>query len=142
MDDKDIGFALSVRSDDLSPKAADYIARLEEVVRAVDALHQDAQVVDERFFFGVNVHKDIWEALKAARSRVNLPPVTSQSQPEGVDPFPDRMEVVHDGFGDNFVRCGKDCSAHFARPGVVQCNGDGLKCPNKEASDGLQAKQS
>lgn len=100
MDDKDIGFALSVRSDDLSPQASDYIRRLEAVVRAA--------LLDESDISEAPIHLDnpeahAWvsgwnsyrEKVKDAVSRVNLAEspnssvnpatLTSQSQTEGVD---------------------------------------------------------
>lgn len=128
MDDKDIGFALSVRSDDLSPKAADYIARLEAVVRAGDEAAAtkfgDAGDPDKDARTYLARLSDAFKNYHAARSRVNLPPAH-----------------VDDGYSQT-DKCGPDCTLEVLRPGVVQCNGDGLKCPNKEASDGLQAKQS
>ena len=65
--------------------AADYISRLEAVVRALDDTLEDAQVIDERYFFGVNVHKQVWDAMKAARSRVTLPPLTQTNQAKDGD---------------------------------------------------------
>ena len=64
---------------------ADYISRLEAVVRALDDTLEDAQVIDERYFFGVNVHKQVWDAMKAARSRVTLPPLTQTNQAKDGD---------------------------------------------------------
>lgn len=104
-------------------KAIDYIARLEAVVRAMDAARawdMTKQTDSELVWLTREYH--------AARSRVNLPPVTSQSQPEGVD----------DGH-ESADKCGPDCTLHVVRPGKFQCNGDGAKCPNKEASDGKEA---
>lgn len=67
MDDRDIGFALSVRSDDLSPQAADYIERLEAVVRAGDEMRH-------AIIGGAGGLKRIAtaHAYDTARSRVNL----------------------------------------------------------------------
>ena len=141
MDDRDIVTRLrDPNADDCSVEAAEYVERLEAFVRAFDDAMRYATVEEIQAVLDVNRGR-VWGNLVAARSRVNLPAVpdssgnpstgTSQSQPEGVD----TSMIVEDGFGDNFVKCGKDCSGHFSRPGEFQCNHDGAKCPNKEASD-------
>lgn len=115
---------------DLVCQAADYIERLEAVVRAGDVV-ESAQTALGQTWAGtperLKAVKELASAERerdAARSRVNLPPAH-----------------VDDGYSQT-DKCGPDCTLEVLRPGVVQCNGDGLKCPNKEASDGLQAKQS
>lgn len=48
---------------------------------------------------------------------INWPkPVIMETKPE-YDP-----EIVEDGFGGSWVKCGPGCDMHVVRPGKVQCN--------------------
>jgi hypothetical protein len=43
--------------------------------------------------------------------------------------FPEKVEVLDDGFGNVYQKCGKRCWLEIVRPGKVQC--DKPNCENK-----------
>jgi len=43
-----------------------------------------------------------------------------------------KENMIEDGFGSVWKKCGSNCSLHVVRPGKTDCNCTGKNCPNKK----------